>query len=126
QAEDGIRDGHVTGVQTCALPISDKDRDNLNVYAAKFEEAFGDRPRILKGPHKNYELTYHSLPLGRFLRRVLGPGIARSKRRRLPDFVFSLPPGKRAGLVRGFFDGEAWVAHHQVSAVSSSPYLLVG
>src|SRR5437660_8792052 len=26
QAEDGIRDGHVTGVQTCALPIS-----NLNV-----------------------------------------------------------------------------------------------
>src|SRR5690625_5400977 len=25
QAEDGIRDGHVTGVQTCALPISDFD-----------------------------------------------------------------------------------------------------
>src|SRR5439155_4269068 len=26
QAEDGIRDGHVTGVQTCALPISDSRR----------------------------------------------------------------------------------------------------
>src|SRR5690625_6538553 len=27
QAEDGIRDGHVTGVQTCALPIcGDRDR----------------------------------------------------------------------------------------------------
>src|SRR5207253_7514667 len=26
QAEDGIRDGHVTGVQTCALPISDSGR----------------------------------------------------------------------------------------------------
>src|SRR5690625_7307974 len=25
QAEDGIRDGHVTGVQTCALPISPSD-----------------------------------------------------------------------------------------------------
>src|SRR5690348_17585361 len=24
QAEDGIRDGRVTGVQTCALPISDR------------------------------------------------------------------------------------------------------
>src|SRR5439155_12347417 len=24
QAEDGIRDGHVTGVQTCALPIYDR------------------------------------------------------------------------------------------------------
>src|SRR5690606_40005307 len=26
QAEDGIRDFHVTGVQTCALPISDSPR----------------------------------------------------------------------------------------------------
>src|SRR5690625_7706134 len=26
QAEDGIRDGHVTGVQTCALPISGLQR----------------------------------------------------------------------------------------------------
>src|SRR5437660_9721609 len=26
QAEDGIRDGHVTGVQTCALPISNPTR----------------------------------------------------------------------------------------------------
>src|SRR5437870_6347291 len=26
QAEDGIRDGHVTGVQTCALPISPAHR----------------------------------------------------------------------------------------------------
>src|SRR5690625_5443855 len=25
QAEDGIRYGHVTGVQTCALPISEKE-----------------------------------------------------------------------------------------------------
>src|SRR6266508_6547816 len=27
QAEDGIRDGHVTGVQTCALPISRCDEE---------------------------------------------------------------------------------------------------
>src|SRR5690606_40614919 len=27
QAEDGIRDFHVTGVQTCALPISDDNAD---------------------------------------------------------------------------------------------------
>src|SRR5690625_7522887 len=26
QAEDGIRAGHVTGVQTCALPISSRNR----------------------------------------------------------------------------------------------------
>src|SRR5690625_7956307 len=39
QAEDGIRDGHVTGVQTCALPISRYTRaltlDPHNVAARK-------------------------------------------------------------------------------------------
>src|SRR5690348_18032826 len=30
QAEDGIRDGRVTGVQTCALPISDLTQKILN------------------------------------------------------------------------------------------------
>src|SRR5437870_4259590 len=30
QAEDGIRDGHVTGVQTCALPISTQTLRGLN------------------------------------------------------------------------------------------------
>src|SRR5207253_6590942 len=32
QAEDGIRDGHVTGVQTCALPILVRALDSLPVY----------------------------------------------------------------------------------------------
>src|SRR5690606_39377769 len=30
QAEDGIRDFHVTGVQTCALPISADSNKNFN------------------------------------------------------------------------------------------------
>src|SRR5439155_11504793 len=29
QAEDGIRDGHVTGVQTCALPIWKRETGNV-------------------------------------------------------------------------------------------------
>src|SRR5439155_9362985 len=32
QAEDGIRDGHVTGVQTCALPICNGPDDALGLY----------------------------------------------------------------------------------------------
>src|SRR5690625_3874764 len=32
QAEDGIRDGHVTGVQTCALPIFIQDETLKQVY----------------------------------------------------------------------------------------------
>src|SRR5690625_7993713 len=34
QAEDGIRDGHVTGVQTCALPISDGEEEALAAVLA--------------------------------------------------------------------------------------------
>src|SRR5439155_3798503 len=33
QAEDGIRDGHVTGVQTCALPISRSGRGELELQS---------------------------------------------------------------------------------------------
>src|SRR5690625_1846094 len=43
QAEDGIRDGHVTGVQTCALPVSAVDVDRL------------DRPPLLVGPLEQAE-----------------------------------------------------------------------
>src|SRR5699024_11390725 len=31
QAEDGIRDRNVTGVQTCALPISDPERGMIHI-----------------------------------------------------------------------------------------------
>src|SRR5690625_4770172 len=52
QAEDGIRDGHVTGVQTCALPILDEANQCFFVHPTiladvtedmeiMFEETFG-------------------------------------------------------------------------------------
>jgi MoxR-like ATPase/intein/homing endonuclease len=118
-----VADGCFTSDRLC---IADKDYENLRVYADKFEEAFGLRPRIVKGPHRNHELTYHSLPLGRFLDRLLGSGLARSRARLIPDFVFAAAPDRRAAFVRGYFDGEGWVGDHQVSATSASPYLLVG
>src|SRR5437870_6053897 len=42
QAEDGIRDGHVTGVQTCALPILEE-----SILLASLGEAQGrESPRL--------------------------------------------------------------------------------
>src|SRR5439155_6264603 len=38
QAEDGIRDGHVTGVQTCALPILVHDTARSTMYANEIAE----------------------------------------------------------------------------------------
>src|SRR5437660_9094835 len=49
QAEDGIRDGHVTGVQTCALPISNSLylTDQLNQLGVDviFKSVVGDSLR---------------------------------------------------------------------------------
>src|SRR5439155_17034347 len=39
QAEDGIRDGHVTGVQKCALPISFQPSPDTTAYTA-------EKPRV--------------------------------------------------------------------------------
>src|SRR5205085_8783018 len=43
QAEDGIRDLTVTGVQTCALPISEGDAGSVRILAP--EEVQDDRRR---------------------------------------------------------------------------------
>src|SRR5438309_4999472 len=43
QAEDGIRDGTVTGVQTCALPISTEDAEALEIRGAVVEDVGEER-----------------------------------------------------------------------------------
>ncbi len=108
------------------LSIADKDLENLRAYSGKFAEAFGEPPSIQPGPHRNFELKAWSLPLGRFLNEILGRGLARSRKRLVPAFVFTLPADKRAAFVRGYFDGEGWVGDHQVSATSASLPLLRG
>src|SRR5690625_2091309 len=42
QAEDGIRDGHVTGVQTCALPIS------FLIRSSRFKPSVKETPEATK------------------------------------------------------------------------------
>src|SRR5690349_22879088 len=49
QAEDGIRDLYVTGVQTCALPIYDRGRGRLPVPSG----LLADRHRAAAGPRRD-------------------------------------------------------------------------
>src|SRR5437870_10762206 len=61
QAEDGIRDGHVTGVQTCALPISELARRVIEQIMARRPPAgtlFNvNIPSLDKGPVKGIRVT---------------------------------------------------------------------
>src|SRR5690606_40412570 len=61
-AEDGIRDFHVTGVQTCALPICEErcDSQASGGAAPGFDVAVHvevKAPRALLGPSGNAELA---------------------------------------------------------------------
>src|SRR6202000_3502861 len=53
QAEDGIRDGRVTGVQTCALPISSPtagmNRVLILAGSGSCGSAAGDRKSVVEG-----------------------------------------------------------------------------
>src|SRR6267154_6454005 len=48
QAEDGIRDGRVTGVQTCALPISQQIRDSGEAAEVTVIDGLAAMGRLLR------------------------------------------------------------------------------
>src|SRR5207253_4355130 len=83
---DGIRDGHVTGVQTCALPIFDADSELLQPFLGAADP--GDGKSVV-------ELVGEDPSDDRSLRDVFG---------RRPDGgrnLRELSPGGRAALDRG-------------------------
>src|SRR5690625_7399607 len=72
QAEDGIRDGHVTGVQTCALPISTRG-----------ESESAMRYRRSNLPTEDAAPVTGAQPAARSTFRVPGRGTHRSEERRV-------------------------------------------
>src|SRR5258708_11710849 len=81
QAEDGIRDDLVTGVQTCALPIFHKMKETVALirnYAPQSKIVLGGYGTVLKDevliPYADYLCREEGVA---FFRRLLGePGIS--------------------------------------------------
>src|SRR5438876_6126419 len=98
QAEDGIRDGRVTGVQTCALPISQRDGSRRP----------GQARRSLGARHLRPDAGTNR-PCGRCRRATQEGGRPRAV---LPRPV--LPPRSRcgnAGQARRGCGGLSWLPH---------------
>src|SRR5690625_7986314 len=82
QAEDGIRDGHVTGVQTCALPIW-RWQDLADRTLAAFTEAYvGDDGRIRSDCATVYALAIAFDLLADGMREKAGQRLAQLVRER--------------------------------------------
>src|SRR2546427_10489026 len=96
QAEDGIRDLTVTGVQTCALPISPDQR--LEIAAGEIGPA--DRTREQHVACENHSLAHEAHAAGRVPRRVPNGEGESPDSDRLPGD--QLPVGRRRRV-----DGDA-------------------
>src|SRR5260221_8911312 len=80
QAEDGIRDHCVTGVQTCALPISEPQKAREG-YQQVFAKGFvADYPLTIR--HNLRDVLYNASVYRDEKGKVLG-GFARSEERRV-------------------------------------------
>src|SRR5690625_6782564 len=66
QAEDGIRDGHVTGVQTCALPISADGADHRQQQLDALHENGPERLWKETGDHAHLLSEIAQEPRGMF------------------------------------------------------------
>src|SRR6266702_5756592 len=110
QAEDGIRDGHVTGVQTCALPISrvigiDPGTVSIDLCGLEDGRLFLDRSwptaEALADPARFVRLLEDAGPLD----LVAGPsgyGLPLTRARDATDGDLRLallaPPGETGGI----------------------------
>src|SRR5438552_16270714 len=102
QAEDGIRDDLVTGVQTCALPISARWRRMGSRFGSNFEYDFTGTPcaAIVQGGLVHY-------PTGRSEERRVGKECrSRGGREREKKNNKYLPTGLRSHKHRGL--GNTW------------------
>src|SRR3989449_11277234 len=93
QAEDGIRDVAVTGVQTCALPICElslytsAQADDLGAVAKAFEQKYGVKVNMWRaGSGKVVQRAVTEARGGRFTGDVIatnGPGMGMLHREQL-------------------------------------------
>src|SRR5207244_10542295 len=76
QAEDGIRDDLVTGVQTCALPISPARRRKSGTTSSRCRKAVSNIPRRSRSRSRSSSRASSG---GRSARRTIAPGKCRPR-----------------------------------------------
>src|SRR5436305_8548776 len=81
QAEDGIRDADVTGVQTCALPISESANGPIQASASDVGALVGELVEDYRAAAAEKALTLEIEPAERVMARVNAPHVRSEERR---------------------------------------------
>src|SRR5207253_6929857 len=84
QAEDGIRDGHVTGVQTCALPILWMPMSQMGGIQQGIPSTLAEMPHQTVADYEDILARLETLPkhVEQHI-ELLGEGLRRSEERRV-------------------------------------------
>src|SRR5690606_40609303 len=99
RAEDGIRDFHVTGVQTCALPISRCSRSVVDSVAETGPTA-PDHAAFVQAPQRRFAAQSGSVDSPPRASTHARPPTARSEERRVGKALIQLSvtrPGQENG-----------------------------
>src|SRR5690606_41087452 len=103
RAEDGIRDFHVTGVQTCALPIS-KCGVLCSCFSVICERMEGRLcPRPILGNEKTSGADKYKKPCASAYEKMKRNGLLRSEERRVGKeyrFVMKTDHDRERGMTR--------------------------
>src|SRR5690606_39634017 len=85
QAEDGIRDFHVTGVQTCALPILKLELIPLVQCLGHMETPLSlpDYKHLRELPHDSYVLNPLAAGARELVQKMVDDVVTRSEERRV-------------------------------------------
>ena len=118
-------DGCYTKINRGAcLLLTDKNLNNLKYYQKIIENLFSCKCRLFKYSYQNsYGLFIPSL-VAKFFSLNFPELILKSNRRIIPRRFYSAPLNEISGFLRGFFDAEGCVGHHNVDACSANKLLL--
>ena len=117
---DGGRD---FGKKTRAFSITDKDLNNIKLYSDLISKFFKAKGYIKKKKGNSYRIRYFAHLLD-VIEKIAPNIFIKSKKRRVPGFIFTLLNNQIAGFIRGFFDAEGTVGNHSVELCSSSLELI--
>ncbi|MEM5772696.1 MAG: LAGLIDADG family homing endonuclease [Candidatus Aenigmatarchaeota archaeon] len=116
---DGDRtDIRVNKKRYVTIRLTDKDIRNLKIYQSLIKKVFKLNGKIKEGERKR--LFLYSPLLLDFLNSISKEILCKSPNRKIPPLLHTVSKKELASFLRGLFDAEGSVGHHQIKLTTTS------